>query len=156
MADTNAVKPIWKLCATTSDKLGEFLIKDGQLIFIQDSETIAFDWRGKRKYYNQIVELETDSDRENLLEPVNCKYYFVIGTGILWRYFNGWKQITSKPEEIVCIGIELPELGKENTLYVQKNERVIYVWDEEQGEYIPVANYTGDYSAEDIHALFNS
>ena len=156
MADTNAVKPIWKLCATTSDRLSEFLIKDGQLILIQDNETIAFDWSGKRKFYNQIVELETDSDRENLLEPINRKYYFVIGTGVLWRYFNGWTQITSKPEEVVCIGIELPELGRENTLYVQKEDRVIYVWDEDQGKYIPVANYTGDFSAEDIHALFNS
>lgn len=155
MADTNAVKPIWKLCATNSDRLGDFLIKDGQLIFIQDTQVIAFDWNGKRKYYNQIIELEKDSDRENLLEPINRKYYFVIGTGVLWRYFNGWTQITGKPEETVCIGIELPELGKENTLYVQKNERVIYVWDEELSEYIPVANYTGDYSAEDIHALFN-
>ena len=154
MANTNEVKPIWKLCATTSDKLSDFLIKDGQLIFIQDSETIAFDWRGKRKYYNQIEELETDYDRENLLEPVNRKYYFVIGTGVLWRYFNGWTQITSKPEEVVCIGIELPELGKENVLYVQKEEREILVWDEEKGEYIPVANYTGTMSTNDVSALF--
>lgn len=155
MANTNAVKPIWKLCATTSDKIGDFLIKDGQLIFIQDVETIAFDWRGKRKYYNQIVELETDYERENLLEPVNSKYYFVIGTGVLWRYFNGWTQITSKPDEIVCIGIELPELGSENTLYVQKEAREILVWDEEKGEYIPVANYTGTMSADDVLALFS-
>ena len=98
MADTNTVKPILKLCATTSDRLNELLIKDGQLILIRDIETIAFDWRGKRQYYNQIVELENDYERENLSEPVNRKYYFVINTGVLWRYFNGWIPITSKPD----------------------------------------------------------
>lgn len=156
MADTNAVKPIWKLCATTSDRLSEFLIKDGQLIFIQDIETIAFDWKGKRKYYNQIVELETDFDRENLENPVNHKYYFVIGTGILWLYRNEWIPITTKPEEIIQIGIELPELGKENILYVQKKQREILIWDEEEQDYIPVANYTETMSADEVHAYFNS
>lgn len=155
MADTNMVKPIGKLCATTSDRLSDFLIKDGQLIFIQDNQTIAFDWRGKRKFYNQIIELETDEERKNLSEPVNRKYYFIIGTGVLWRYFNGWTQITSKPEEVVCIGIELPQLGNENTLYVQKEEREILVWDEKKQEYIPVANYTGTMSADDVLALFS-
>ena len=62
MAETNAVKPIWKLCATTSDRISDLSVKDGQLIFIQDIETIAFDFHGKRKYYNQIAELEQDSD----------------------------------------------------------------------------------------------
>lgn len=155
MADTNAVKPIWKLCATTSDKLNDFLIKDGQLIFLQDNETIAFDWKGKRKFYNQIIELETDFDRENLLEPVNRKYYFVIRTGVLWRYFNGWTQITGKPEEVVCIGIKLPELGNENVLYVQKEEREILIWNEDKKEYKAVANYTGTMSADDVSTLFH-
>ena len=154
MADTNAVKPIWKLCATTSDKICDFVINDGQLIFIQDSETIAFDWRGKRKFYNQINELKTEYERQTLLEPVNGKYYFVIESGVLWRYFNGWTQITSKPEEIVCIGIELPELGKENTLYVDTDDREISVWNKEESKYITVSNYTETMSVEDVLALF--
>lgn len=155
MADTNAVKPIWKLCATTSDNLKDLSIKDGQLIFIQDIETIAFDWRGKRKYYNQIAELDTEFDRENLANPVNGKYYFVIGSCVLWRYCNGWTPITSKPDEVVQIGIELPQLGKEGTLYVQKEDREILVWDKEEETYIPVANYTGTMSADEVHAFFN-
>ena len=154
MADTNAVKPIWKLCATTSDRIRDFVIKDGQLIFIHDSETIAFDWRGQRKFYNQIVELETDYERQNLSDPVNGKYYFIINSGVLWRYYNGWTQITSKPEEVVCIGIELPELGKENTLYVDTDDREISVWNEEENKYITVSNYTGTMSVDDVLALF--
>lgn len=154
MADTNIIKPIGKLCATTSDRLGEFLINDGQLIFIRDIETIAFDWRGERQYYNQIVELETDYERENLSKPVNRKYYFVVNTGVLWRYFNGWTQITSKPDEVVCIGIELPQLGKEGTIYVDTEDREISVWDKEKNEYITVSNYTGTMSVDEVLALF--
>ena len=155
MADTNAVKPIGKLCATTSERISEFPINDGQLIFIQDIETIAFDWRNKRKYYNQIVELETDYERENLSQPVNGKYYFIIQSGVLWRYFNGWTQITSKPEEVVCIGIELPQLGKEGTLYVDTDDREISVWNEEESKYITVSNYTGTMSVDEVLAYFN-
>ena len=154
MADTNAVKPIWKLCATTSERIRDLIIQDGQLVFIQDTETIAFDWRGKRRFYNQITELETDYERQDLSEPVNGKYYFVIETAVLWRYFNGWTQITSKPEEIVCIGTELPQLGKKNTLYVDTDDREISVWDDDTDRYITVSNYTGTMSADEVLALF--
>ena len=154
MAENNMVKPIWKLCATTSERIVDFPINNGQLIFIQDIETIAFDWGNKRKYYNQIIDLQTDYERENLSAPVNGKYYFVISSGVLWRYFNEWIQITSKPEEAVCIGIELPELGKENVLYVDTDDREISVWDKEEKKYITVSNYTGTMSVNDVLALF--
>lgn len=153
MAD-NTIKNVLSVCATTADRVKDLVIKDGQLIFIQDEARIAFDFKGKRKFYNQIIELEAEVERENLSEPINGKYYFVIETAVFWRYYNGWQQLTSKPQEILFIGTELPELGVEKTLYVNKQEREISVWDDEQNEYIAVSNYAGSISADEVSALF--
>lgn len=153
MAD-NTPKTIMSICATVSDRIKNLVIKEGQLIFLHDVGTIALDYKGKRTFYNQIIELEAEVERKNLSEPINGKYYFIIETCVLWRYFNGWKQITTPPEEIIFIGTELPELGKPKTLYVDKENREISVWDEEQTDYLKVSNYTGTISVDEISALF--
>lgn len=152
MADTVIVKPIMSLIATTSPKVKDLVIKNGQLIFIQDLGRIAFDFKGKRVFYNQIVELNTEAERQ-LLETPLAGYYFIIETATLWHYLNGWTQITEKPKDIVFVGVELPELGQEKTIYVNKEAKEISVWDD--GEYITVSNYTGEASADDIENLFN-
>jgi len=154
MAEQNTTT-ILSLCATTSEKLKDLVIKNGQLIFVHDAGRIALDYKGKRTVYNQIIELEAEQDRLKLDAPVNGKYYFVIETAILWRYFNGWTQLTSSPGEILFIGTEMPELGQAKTLYVNKEKKEISVWDEDTGTYDPVANYTTSISREDILAFFN-
>ena len=40
------------------------------------------------------------------------------------------------------IGTEMPSLGKQNTLYVNKTNKEISVWDETINEYIVVADKT--------------
>ena len=152
MADTTS-KAIMSLVATTSSKVRDLVIKDGQLIFIQDLGRIAFDFKGKRVFYNQIVELNTEAERIDLDYPLSG-YYFVIDSACLWFYQDGWIQITEKPEEIVFIGVELPELGQANKLYVDVDDREISVWDEDSGEYIAVANYTQEVTNKDIEDLF--
>lgn len=145
---------VLNLVATSSTRVNSLPVKDGQLIFVQDVGKIAFDFKGKRVFYNQITELETESERYTLEEPSNG-YYFVIGTGCLWFYKNGWTQITGLPADILFIGVELPELGQENRIYVNKTEKDISVWDNETNQYIKVANYTTDATEEDIRSLFN-
>jgi len=54
----------------------------------------------------------------------------------------------------VFIGVELPELGSSRTLYVDKDNMEISIWDEDAATYIMVANRTDEMSAEDIDALF--
>lgn len=152
MADTTT-KSVMSLIATTSSRIRDLVIKDGQLIFIQDLGRIAFDFKGQRVFYNQIVELNTEAERLALDSPLSG-YYFVIDKACLWFYQDGWIQITEKPEEIVFIGVELPELGQANKLYVDIDDREISVWDEETGEYIAVANYTQEVTNEDIEDLF--
>ena len=155
MADTTT-KTVMSLVATTSPRIRDLVIKDGQLIFIQDVGRIAFDFKGKRVFYNQIVELETEAERLTLDSPLSG-YYFVIDSAVLWFYQDEWIQITEKPEEVVFIGVELPELGqaKENMLYVNKAEREIAVFDSASNDYIIVSDYTNEVTDDDIASLFN-
>lgn len=153
MADTTSTKSVLKLVATTSSKIRNLTIQDGQLCFLYDIGRIAFDYKGTRVFYNQIVELKSEAVRQSLENPLDG-YYFVVGTGVLWAYKSGWTQLTGRPENIEFIDVDLPELGQENKLYVDKTEQEISVWDEETGKYIPVANYTMDATKEDIENLF--
>ena len=154
MADATTIKSIMSLIATSSSKIKDLTIKDGQLIFIQDLGRIAFDFKGKRVFYNQIVELDTEAERLNLESPLPG-YYFVIDKAVLWFYQEEWIQITETPQEVIFIGVELPELGHANTLYIDKDDREISIWDEETDSYIVVSNYTEEVSNEDIENLFN-
>ena len=156
MADVTAQNSVMSLIATSSSRVRELPIKDGQLIFIQDLGRIAFDFKGKRVFYNQIVELDTEAERVDLESPLGG-YYFVIDSACLWFYKNGWTQITAKPEEIIFIGVELPELGQENKLYVNTSDgnEGISVWVEELQSYKLVANKTLSMSSEEVIAMFN-
>lgn len=148
-----AVSQGLKVIATSSSRIRDLVIKDGQLIFLRDLGRIAFDFKGERVFYNQIVELDTEADRLALENPLDG-YYFVLSSGILYHYKNNWTQITEKPESFLCIDIELPQLGQENKLYINKAEQDISVWDDETDKYVKVANYTMDATEEDILNLF--
>ena len=143
-----------KVIATSSSRIRDLVIRDNQLIFIRDLGRIAFDSQGKRVFYNQIVELDTDADRLALVNPIGG-YYFVIGTAVLWYYKNGWIQITSSPQDIVFMGVELPQLGQQGKIYIDTDDQEISVWNEETKQYIVVSNYTNDVTQDDIEDLFD-
>lgn len=145
---------VMSLVATSSSRIRELTIKDGQLIFIQDLGRIAFDYKGQRVFYNQIVELEAEAERLTLEEPLDG-YYFVIDSACLWFYKDGWTQITEKPDDILFIDVELPQLGQQGKLYVDTDDREISVWDDKTDTYITVSNYTAEVSDADIESLFN-
>lgn len=155
MADITT-KPIMSLIATSSSKIRDLVIKDAQLIFIQDLGRIAFDFKGKRVFYNQIVELETDAERLALNSPLSG-YYFVIDEAVLWFYKDGWIQITEKPQEVIFVGVELPTLGQANKIYANttNGSENISVWNEELGSYVVVADKTQEVTDNDILSLFN-
>ena len=149
-------KNIMSVIATKSERIKELPIVNGQLIFVQDVGRIALDFNGVRTFYNQITELETEADRISLDSPA-VGYYFVIGTAELWYYRRGWTQITNKPQDVVFVGAELPELGQERTIYanITEGNENISVWVEEIGEYVVVADKTHSISADEVAALFN-
>ena len=156
MADTTSTKSVLKLVATTSSKIRNLTIESGQLIFLYDIGRIAFDYKGNRVFYNQIVELETEAERQALDNPLNG-YYFVIDEACLWFYKDEWIQITEKPQEIVFIGVELPQLGQANKIYANTTEGAesISVWSDELDSYVVVADKTQEVSESDILELFD-
>lgn len=156
MADTTATKSILSVIATKSSKIKDLPIKNGQLIFIENLGRIALDFHDTRTFYNQITELETETERLTLDSPL-AGYYFVIDTAVLWFYQDEWVQITEKPEEVIFIGVELPALGqaKEKTLYINKAEREIAIFDSASNEYVVVSDYTNEVTSLDIENLFN-
>lgn len=155
MADSlNNTIPVLSVCATIGEKVKDLPIQNGQLIFVQDKHRIAFDFNDKRRFYNQIEELETEQERLSLLAPVSGTYYFIIETAVLWVYKTEWVQITTKPDEILFIGTEMPELGQARTLYVDRTNKEISVWDDVSESYEKVSNYTDIMTREDILGLF--
>ena len=99
MADLTPT-PILSVCTTVGSKLTESTIKDGQLTFVRDKQMITLDFGGIRTVYNQIEEISTDAVRTAMLAPITGRYYFVVETGVLWTYQNGWVQITTAPNDI--------------------------------------------------------
>lgn len=155
MAD-ETTKAVLSVCATVGSRLPDLVIKEGQLIFVQDKHKIALDFGGKRTFYNQIEELATERARTSLLAPVAGLFYFVIETAVLWRYQDGWVQLTTPPKEVVFFGTELPELGVSKTLYVNTAKKEISVWDSATGDYVIVASHAAEITADDVNELFNS
>ena len=156
VADSSGASNGLKVIATSSSRIRDLIIRDNQLIFVRDLGRIAFDSNGKRVFYNQIVELETEADRLALVNPISG-YYFVIGSACLWFYKDGWTQITERPQEVLFVGVELPELGSANKIYANTTEgsENISVWDEDADKYVVVADKTQSMTCEEVIALFN-
>ena len=154
MAETKSILNL--VVADQSSKLSDFAIGHQQIIFLQDKRKIALDYNGKRTFYNQIEILETDAERKELADPIQGIFYFVIGTATLWFYDATWISVTTPPQEIVFIGDVLPEIGIENTLYINKEENNEYVaiWDNENKRYRTIAKNHDVISEEDIASLF--
>lgn len=147
-------KPILSVISTVKSRLPDLSIKNGQLIFIQDSQTIALDINGKRTFYNEIITMDTEEQRQSILAPISGSYYFVIETAVLWTYHTTWIQITTPPEDIVFIGLSLPQLGQSKTLYVNKENCSISVWDDNSQSYQIIADKTQSISEDEISSLF--
>lgn len=145
---------ILSVVATTASRLPDLSIKNGQLIFVKDSQKIALDLNDKRYFYNQIVVLQTDSERQSLFAPISGLFYFVIDTAVLWHYEQSWIQITTSPHEIVYIGVSLPELGNASTLYVDTVLSNVSIWNDNTKKYQIVADKTEVISDDDISKLF--
>ena len=154
MTDTKSILNL--VVADQSSKLSDFAIGHQQIIFLQDKRKIALDYNGKRTFYNHIEILETDAERKELADPIQGIFYFVIGTATLWFYDATWISVTTPPQEIVFIGDVLPEIGIENTLYINKEENNEYVaiWDNENKRYRTIAKNHDVISEEDIASLF--
>lgn len=102
---------ILKAISTVDSKLASLEQKDGQLIFCKDTRKILLDLNGVRTAYEQITTINTESQRTEILAPVDG-FYFVLDTHILWRYSAEWIQITSQPADVVKINQGPSNSGK--------------------------------------------
>ena len=102
---------ILKAISTVDSKLASLEQKDGQLIFCKDTRKILLDLNGVRTAYEQITTINTESQRTEILAPVDG-FYFVLDTHILWRYSAEWIQITSQPADVVKINQGSSNSGK--------------------------------------------
>ena len=152
MADSNTIMSV---VATTASRLPDLSIKNGQLIFVKDKQKIALDMNNKRTFYNQIVVLQTETERTSLLAPISGLFYFVIENAVLWTYEQQWIQITTPPNEIVFIGETMPELGNNKAVYINSSDKTISIWDSNLGEYSVVSDKTEAISDDEILKLFS-
>lgn len=74
-----------KIVYTTSNKLDELTVVDGQIIFVVDTRTIYFDMKSKRTGYSTIFVFDTDAERLAMENPAKG-FYFVEETNTVWRY----------------------------------------------------------------------
>lgn len=158
MAEVTNTVSLMSFVATRAERLKDLVLKDGQLVFLYDVGRIAMDFKGKRTFYNQIVELASEAERQSLVDILEG-FYFVIETACLWKYSGEWVQITKQPDDIVFIGDsqeDFPSLGKPCSLYVNKVDKNISVFDEDTGSYTVVADKTELKTVDenDINALF--
>ena len=98
MADENVIMSV---ISTTGSRVNDLLVKNGQLIFINDRRSLALDFEGKRVYYKQIVTLQKDNDRQSILAPIEEVLYFVAETSSMWIYCSAnWVKLTYTTREI--------------------------------------------------------
>lgn len=129
-----------KIVYTTSEKLPELDVVNGQIIFEEDTHTIYMDMKGKRTSYSTIYVFSTESERINYSDPL-FGFYFVEETNIVWRYKNKWIQVTGSPSSVLYFGDvpnNFPIEGQEGILYCSDNG--VYKWDPYNKIYHLIAN----------------
>lgn len=110
------------------------------MIFVKDKGKIYYDWDNKRLAYHDIIELSTNSEREDLESPVNNKCYLVEEDHTLWQYRgNSWFKLTNEPNVVFAPSpLELPSIGgKENVLYIA--DKKLYIYNKELSSFEEIA-----------------
>jgi len=131
-----------KLYCTTSSRLPDLAVSNGNMIFVSDMQTLYLDFNGSRIPYNGVKTFLTEGERIGLLSPAEG-WYYVEETSVVWRYKDKiWTQITPSDIEPIYFGGEstFPREGVPNKLYVA--EDCIYKWDSTTQKYVVVANST--------------
>lgn len=134
MAEEYNMPSVFSIAKANSTSLSRVPVEDGQMVFVDDTKQIFFDYNGIRQYYCMPIEI-TEQKRLTTISPAKA-YYYVIDTNVMWMFGdNGWRQLT--PSNLTPIIFDtLPQEGKEDTLYIEDNG--IKRW--KNGRYNLVAN----------------
>lgn len=107
------------------------LAKTGErLIVASDSEELFVDKNGERIQIRDIIRLSTDAERTATLAPLD-KLYFVVSTGKLWSYRDGWECLNPAQESsairlAACTGIGVQYEADGNVLSWIDPDDVVY------------------------------
>ena len=131
-----------KLVYTTSKKINELAIADGQIIFCPDDNIIALDMKSQRFTYKTIKTFNTDAERVNAVFAAPG-FYYVEETNIIWRLTNAnvWRQVTPTRVSPIIYGETeevFPSIGEEGVLY--HTDKGIYNWKPQLNTYNLIAN----------------
>lgn len=125
-----------KFIATNHDRVSEIPVSNNQIIFSRDERVIYMDAENQRTAFTQIMTLNTDEARQNLLSPVSG-FYFVEETAILWKLTDGdWRALNEMPEDRIYFMGELPPMGTEEKVYIVDN--IAYQWNGDDNSYIQI------------------
>ncbi len=105
--------------STSIDKLDQIPVVDGNLIFVEDERAIFLDANNVRTSYQQIICIQSEEQRAALQYPLKG-FYFIKDSCVLWRYDDGWYQMTTTPQEQIIfrpVG-SLPPEGESNKIYI--------------------------------------
>lgn len=80
--------PIFQPVKITQATLDTTPVSNGRAYFVQDSERLFFDYDQSRTEIRDIIVLETEAERTNLIAPKN-KFYFIVETTVMWLYRAG-------------------------------------------------------------------
>ena len=123
---------IIKFYSTTSDKLDSIEVVAGNLIFVKDERAIYLD-TDVRTTYQQIICLANEEQRVSLPNPLKG-FYFIEDSCVMWRYNNGWYQMTSTPQDQIIFRprAAFPAEGRDNAIYIDGTNMYRYI----NGEYV--------------------
>ena len=131
-----------KLIYTTSKKINNLDIADGQIIFCPDDNTIALDMKGQRFSYKTIKTFDTEEQRMNAVFSAPG-FYYVEESNLIWRLTNTkvWRRITPTGTSPIVYGETtevFPAIGEEGILY--HTDKGIYNWKPQLNTYNLIAN----------------
>jgi hypothetical protein len=94
-------------------------VTNGCVYFVNDTKELFFDFNSNRNEVKDILILQKESERTNILfAPLN-KFYFVLETKILWVYKDGtWYQVSHNMEDYY-------NRTQIDTLLAQKQDKLI-------------------------------
>ena len=133
-----------KLYETNSSRLEALPFCEGQMIFVNDIQTVYLDFNGIRTSYTGIAPLNSEQDRL-ALTPTLPAFYYVLSSHILYRWDGDkWRQITPPNLSPVFVGEGGPEtfpaVGQSDVAYLGNDG--VYKWSGTAGDYVMVANLT--------------
>ena len=125
-----------KFIATTSDKIKDIAIVNGQMIFSRDDRVIYLD-SDQRTSFQTIITLVDENQRLNLVSPVSG-FYFVIETKNFWYYENdSWSLIAGEKQNLFYQSKnDFPSVGQTDLLYIDSKSHIMYEWDTNSNDYI--------------------